>query len=485
MQINPNGIVYRGNPYQRPMPLPARASQNLALPSSQDGFDSVAVAIIKPTGKASYQVEGRVSPAGQIFQKGLTGIQVLGQLDAQGNYQLVNGMAGNAFQDGRLMLLAYQEEQSPFALALKAGQRQRAVAGSEIPLIRKTLTARGLNGQGITVGILDPQEKNKKTGLWRSSNHTKMVTQVINDPVWGVAPGAQVVDLGEQWEVDTELASDHYQAFANMVTGDYARLFSSMGTEIQKAMMKRDPSLRVLNVTAGNSRSQKYRDVWEKLNAFDDNGYYKFPAIRAAVYGPALGGTPRQQFEAVVRSVDALLDSSPVVQKAWRAYVETTRQAAQNGLIIVEAAANENNVLPYDVPLKPGSDMNECAKSPYVITVAAANTNQRPGDRAAYTMAPFSSQGDGVMYNPTITAPGAEMGISFPAGNMGHNNVVAGTSFSTPFTCGVITMMLQRNPYLTFDQVKAKLQGTATPIPGVSVAEQGAGVINPALAVLS
>jgi len=491
MVMSPLGTVNPGSGYwypsQKPMLSPAPTPMQ-TLPTAQDPFDSfesVAAAIIKPTDKQSYQVEGRVSPTGQIFQKGLNGIQVLGQIDTQGNYRLINGMAGNAFQDERVIVGGYQEQQSPFAQALKASQRQRAVTGSEIPLLRKNLTALGLNGQGITVGILDPQEKDKKTSQWQASNHTKTVIQVINDPVWGAAPRAQVVDLGGQWEMCADFPSDNYQVFVNTLTGDYTRQFTELGKGIQTAMQKRDPSLRVLNVTSGLSRTKKYVDVWQKLNAMDDNGYYKFPAIRSAVLGPAITGSYKQQFAAAVRTVDSVLDNSPVVQQAWQQYVETTRQAAQAGMIIVQSAANENNTLPFEVPLKPGSGMNDCAKSPYVITVAAASTNQQPGNRAAYVIAPFSSRGDGLVYNPTIAAPGAEMGISFPAGGMGHNNVVAGTSYSTPFTCGVIAMMLQRNPYLTFDQVKAKLQSTATPIPGATVAEQGAGVINPELAVLS
>jgi subtilisin family serine protease len=129
--------------------------------------------------------------------------------------------------------------------------------------------------------------------------------------------------------------------------------------------------------------------------------------------------------------------------------------------------------------------MNEYAKSPYVIVTAAANTNQQPGNRVQYSIAPFSSRGDGVSVNPTLAAPGQEMGISMPQGSESHNLTADGTSFSTPFTCGVIALMLQRNPFLTFDQVKAKLQNTAVKSPYYGVADYGAGFLNAEAAVLS
>lgn len=479
----PNPNFYQLNRYPA-MVSPGLPKAALAMPGS-DQFERVAFARVLPLGKDSYTVDAEISTTGKIYQKGLNGINVLGQLDPEGNFRLINGISGNVFQDNRLIIQGYQNEQSPFATALKTAQQQRALVGSEIPLLRKNLAPWGINGQGIQVGVLDPQQKDKKTNQWKPSDHTKLVTQLIQDPVWGVAPGAMVKDLGEQWEMNSELTSDDYQVYSNMVTGDFARLFNNMAGQLQKLATNRDPSLRVLNITAGNTRTEKAKDVWNKLQTLDDNNYYKYPAIRAAVMGPALYGTRKQQFQAVMNSVDNLLDHSPVVQMAQRQYVDMTHLAAKSGMILVAAAANEGDPIPFDLPIRPGNTLNEYAKSPYVITVAAANTNQMPGNRVAYGIAPFSSRGDGVQWNPTIAAPGAEMGVSFSAGAMGHNNVVAGTSFSTPFTCGVIAMMLQRNPYLTFTQVRDRLQSTATVLPGYSPAEQGAGVINAERAILA
>ncbi|HEY3999035.1 MAG TPA: S8 family peptidase, partial [Candidatus Xenobia bacterium] len=58
-----------------------------------------------------------------------------------------------------------------------------------------------------------------------------------------------------------------------------------------------------------------------------------------------------------------------------------------------------------------------------------------------------------------------------------------GSSRATPIVSGVVAEMLQANPYLTPEQVKNVLKGTATVLPGVDADTQGAGEINPEKAV--
>jgi subtilisin family serine protease len=165
-------------------------------------------------------------------------------------------------------------------------------------------------------------------------------------------------------------------------------------------------------------------------------------------------------------------------------YVEATRQAALHGITTVVSMGNHHNNSGVNLQLSLGDEMSVFAKSPYIISVAACGTNQTPGYRKDDLMYPLSSRGDGHTWNPTITAPGMEMGIDRPYGDFGSNLVVDGTSYSTPFVCGVIALMLQRNPNLTFDQIRARLQQSATVLPGYTVADQGAGVINPEQAIL-
>lgn len=446
----------------------------------------VAPATIFPKGNETLGIDGALTDNGDILVESVWGPQVQGHLNPDGNYQLANGIQGNLFQDCWLKV-KMDERSNPFVDTLKATARQRAVQGSEIPRIRQLLTSRGINGSGIKVGILDAKEKNKETGEWQQSPHTKVVEQTINDPIWGVAPGARVEALGLPYDIESkDLPNDSYQAFANDMVARYQRVMGQRTQLLQDLIAKRDPALRVLNTTWGSNRNRFYQVALDALvGERNENGYYKYPLLRQTLLGPAHHGTDAQKAQAVINAVDSILDNSPLAKATHAQYVEATRQAASAGITLVVSAANEGAADLYGLSHTPGSQLSHFAESPYVISVAAANTRQMPGNRGAYTVAPFSSRGDGIKFNPTIAAPGMEMGISLPQGEIGHNLTVDGTSFSTPFVCGVIAMMLQRNPYLTFDQIKAKLQTTAVKSPNYGPADYGAGFLNTEAAVLS
>jgi subtilisin family serine protease len=449
-------------------------------------WHSIARVGIFPTGIKTVPVSAELLDNGQLVTDTVLGPQVQGQLDTLGNYQLANGVRGNLFEDTWIKM-SLSERTHPFMQALKVTERRRAVMGSEIPRIRQLLTTRGLTGAGIKIGILDGQLKDPETKTYKQHPHTRAVGAIINDPVWGVAPAAQVEDFGRPpSELSLKLATDNYQAFSNALAEGYKTLMQERVQLLDSLIVKRDPGLRVLNDTWGSSQSRLYlMAVSLVLEQKDDNGYFKYPNLRQTLLGPALSGSYAEQMQIVVDAVDTIFATNPLIQATKAQYVDATRRAAGAGLILVKAASNEGMFDLPGVSWKAGAQMDFFAESPYVITVAAANTRQQPGNRAAYKVAGFSSRGDGQSFNPTIAAPGREMGISLPQGEIGHNLVVDGTSFSTPFVCGVIAMMLQRNPWLTFEQVKAKLQATAVQAPGYGPADYGAGFVNAEAAVLS
>jgi serine protease AprX len=59
-----------------------------------------------------------------------------------------------------------------------------------------------------------------------------------------------------------------------------------------------------------------------------------------------------------------------------------------------------------------------------------------------------------------------------------HHQHVDGTSVAAPIVSSVIAQMLEANPRLTTQQIRAILTITAAPLPGVPVEKQGGGVLN-------
>jgi subtilisin family serine protease len=136
--------------------------------------------------------------------------------------------------------------------------------------------------------------------------------------------------------------------------------------------------------------------------------------------------------------------------------------------------------------------------APWVLTVGATN-HQRTVSRGDDVVAPFSSRGptniDHAM-KPDIVAPGvgieslAAAGSTLYAANPASRLAgtvdtasmpylsMTGTSMAAPVVAGTIALMLEANPELTPNLVKAILQYTAERRARVDLAAQGAGFLN-------
>ncbi len=184
-----------------------------------------------------------------------------------------------------------------------------------------------------------------------------------------------------------------------------------------------------------------------------------------------------------------------------------TRRLYDNNIVVLLAAGNSG----------PGKDShNPYSKAPWVISVAAGT---KEGG-----LANFSSRGlprherfgnsDPNDDNdaPTITAPGEGREFEINAAKFtsdivsvrSASNVVAngltndlelspaflpfytqiqGTSMACPHAAGVVALMLDADPTLSFDEIKLILTQTATRMPGFDDHEVGAGYINAYAAV--
>jgi len=152
--------------------------------------------------------------------------------------------------------------------------------------------------------------------------------------------------------------------------------------------------------------------------------------------------------------------------------------AWRKGIVVVVAAGNESF----------GSGrLNNPAYDPYVIAVGAADAAGTYG-RGDDSVPLFSSCGNAVR-GPDLVAPGTSV-ISLrdpgshidqtsPGGRLGERFFRGtGTSQAAAMVSGAAALVIQQRPSITPDQLKALLMTTAAPVPGSTLACQGAGMLD-------
>jgi serine protease AprX len=171
------------------------------------------------------------------------------------------------------------------------------------------------------------------------------------------------------------------------------------------------------------------------------------------------------------------------------------KRAVEEGLVVIAAAGNHGR---NDEGFTQQGAISAPGNAPWVITVGAAS-HMGTTSRADDTIATFSSRGPTAhdhAAKPDLVAPGVGIySLSSPGSTMydrwqayllpGAEHApympylsLSGTSQASPVVAGTVALMLQANPSLTPNAVKAILQYTAEMYDGHSFLAQGAGFLN-------
>jgi serine protease AprX len=171
-------------------------------------------------------------------------------------------------------------------------------------------------------------------------------------------------------------------------------------------------------------------------------------------------------------------------------------QRAVNAGIVVVAAAGNNGRSPSGATQYGG--ITAPGNAPWVLTVGASN-HMGTVDRADDTIAAFSSRGPSAADHgakPDVVAPGVGIeSLSNPNSAFYVTKApfllsgtvptwylpylsLSGTSMSAPVVAGTVALMLQANPALTPNAVKAIIEYTAQQYNGYDRLTQGTGFLN-------
>lgn len=255
-----------------------------------------------------------------------------------------------------------------------------------------------------------------------------------------------------------------FQAFESdmvaMVTGELRQFTDGVCNTVSQPNLK--PG--VINISSGPQGQKFYNAMIEFV--------YRYPNLRQSI--EARFGKEQDGLEgAVARYAEHLL-THPKLCTALGDWHRITRTAAERGQFIVVSAGNHNRPESH----YSGSQMvgfNLLGMSPYVISVAASDPHQQPERPEVSTLSPISSRGSVQGWHPTVAFWGANL---YAEGLRG--NAETGTSGAAARVSGLISLKLQQQPNLTFDQLRQSLASSSVKRPErYTAADYGYGFLDP------
>ena len=284
----------------------------------------------------------------------------------------------------------------------------------------------GFDGTGVTVAVVD-------TGLWKESSWlAKNMYNQKRELVRYDAIEDEVVNGHGKWK-DGSGHGTHVTSV--MLSG--RRTFDDSG--FTGAYNGVSPGINIVSVKAFDENGVgTYRDVIRGIAFVVENK----DVYNIRVLNLSFSATPQSHYW------DDPLNQA--VMRAWQA-----------GIVVVASAGNNGpDAMTIGVP----------GNIPYVITVGAMTDNFTRGDQNDDILATFSSAGPTAegFVKPDIVAPGGHMlGLMKKDSRLAkdHPNfhddeeffVMSGTSQAAAVVSGAAAILLQSDPSLTPDQVKARL----------------------------
>jgi serine protease AprX len=331
-------------------------------------------------------------------------------------------------------------------LILGFAERTSATVGADS--VRQQL---GYDGAGVGVAVID-------SGItaWHDD---------LGDPA---APGTQRVDAFVNFVTGQTQAHDDYGHGTHV-----AGIIAGNGADSNGARSGIAPQARLV-----------------VLKVLDHKGRGRISDVIAAIdYAVAHKG------EFGIRIINMSIGAGVYESYDTDLLTQAAKRAVEAGLVVVAAAGNhgrdDDGVVQHGAISAPGN-------APWVITVGAAS-HMGTTSRADDTIAAFSSRGPTAhdyAAKPDLVAPGVGIYSLSSAGSTlyerwedyllpggdGSSDMpylsLSGTSQAAPVVAGTVALMLQANPSLTPNAVKAILQYTAQMYDGHSYLAQGAGFLN-------
>jgi serine protease AprX len=315
--------------------------------------------------------------------------------------------------------------------------------------------ALGLTGTGVGIAVVD-------SGI--TAWHDDLTTLATTPYPYGNQRVTAFVDFvnGAQWPYDD---NGHGTHVAGIIAGNG---YDSTGNKAGVAPDADLVSLKVLDANgAGNISNVIAALDWVLANHVTYN-------IR--VVNLSVGAAVRESYW-----------TDPLTLAAKR--------VVEAGVVVVSAAGNFGKNA---AGLPQYGGINAPGNAPWVLTVGASSTNGTVS-RGDDTMANFSSRGPTYLdwsAKPDLVAPGVgTVSLIDPASTFYTTKAqfllpgsmptafqpylsLSGTSMAAPVVAGTVALMLQANPSLTPNAVKAILQYTAEVYAGYDALTEGAGFLN-------